>query len=640
MPTNTLTSLAILKVNIDHGNDYLDYLRPFVLQVLFDYNIDPITDNAVSLCLQEQFGIAIPGRTIQIVLKRIARHHAIKREHKVYRKIGDLTDPMISQKQVVAERHIQAVLRGLKQYSQGSTNPIDTDERAIAAICAFLADFDVICLRAYLRGTVIPQLNHAHQSDIVHVSRYVHELQHTDPEKFDSFLVLVQGHMLANALLCPDLQNFSQTYKKVTFYLDAPLLLHALGLEGKVKEAAARELIALLIRLGGNVAAFSHSCQELIGILHAVAANMNSPDGYGLMVNEARKRGTTRSDLLLLVESLEDRLSEVNVKIENTPQYTEPFQIDERVFEQVLSDEVSYNNPRAIEYDTNSVRSIYAIRKNRFASSIERAGAVLVTSNSSFARVAWEFGQQHESSSDVSSVVTSFSLANMAWLKAPLGAPTIPRTQVLAIAYAALQPSTQLLNKYMSEIDRLEAQGKISERDHQLLRSSLKAHDELMRLTLGEDTALTEETITQTLERVSTNIKREASEKVTLEKEQHEKTRDELFLQKLRSETTLTNLFWICHSTSYFVAWIFSGSIATALVIGLLISPLIKFGWDSWITKICSGILIILTLVSLLFGSNVKQAHHWVQHQCLSWLLKKGAKALGIKSHEWDSASP
>ena len=29
--TNTLTSLAILKVTIDGGRDYLDYLRPFIL---------------------------------------------------------------------------------------------------------------------------------------------------------------------------------------------------------------------------------------------------------------------------------------------------------------------------------------------------------------------------------------------------------------------------------------------------------------------------------------------------------------------------------------------------------------------------------------------------------------------------------
>ena len=94
-----------------------------------------------------------------------------------------------------------------------------------------------------------------------------------------------------------------------------------------------------------KVAAFSHSCQELLGVLHAVADNVDSPNGRGFIVQEARKRGNTRSDLLLLAESIEDKLKEVNIKIEKTPQYTAPFQIDEKIFERVLNDEVSYNNP-------------------------------------------------------------------------------------------------------------------------------------------------------------------------------------------------------------------------------------------------------------------------------------------------------
>ena len=36
MSTNTLTSLAILKVHVDQGKDYLDYLRPFILEVLIE----------------------------------------------------------------------------------------------------------------------------------------------------------------------------------------------------------------------------------------------------------------------------------------------------------------------------------------------------------------------------------------------------------------------------------------------------------------------------------------------------------------------------------------------------------------------------------------------------------------------------
>ena len=639
MATNTLTSLAILRANVDKGRDYLDYLRPFILQVLSSDDVDLIKTDVVCHSLRGQFGLEIPARTVEVVLKRIAKHYPIKRDHHVYRKTGEIPDPQLLPRQTEAERHIGSILNGLKEFSSTTPNPIDSTERAVTAVCAFLSEFDVTCLRAYLRGTAIPPLDGAHEIDIALVSQYIRHVQESSPERFDSFLVLVQGHMLANALMCPDLQNSSQTYKKVTFYFDTPLLLHALGLEGRAKETASRELIELLHRLGSRVAAFSHSCHELRGVLQAVATNLDSPNARGIMVHEARKGNVTKSDLLLLVRSIEDRLEEIGIEIENTPRYTEAFQIDETIFEQTLNDEVSYQNPRAREHDVNSVRSIYVLRANKPAPSLEKARAVFVTSNASFARAAWDYGQRHESSYDVSSVISAFSLANIAWLKAPMGAPSIPRTQMLAIAYAALQPSLQLLNRFMAEIDRLEAQGRISERDHQILRSSTVAQDELMHLTLGEDAAFNEETVAQTLERVYSEIKKEESEKVIMEQRQHEKTQDALIEQRARNEMILRNSYWRCHGRANAVAWLSSVIIATALVIALLVGPLVGFGWESWVFRVCTIILLALTLMSLLFGSNVKHAHQWVQGQCLTWLLKRESKAIGIGLHEWDDVS-
>ena len=334
----------------------------------------------MSYHLRELFGLEIPERTVEVVLKRMARRHAIIRDHGVYRKTGDLPDPQIAKKQGDAERHIESILYGLRDFSNGTINPIDSDERAIAAICTFLSEFDVACLRAYLRGTAIPEPQGTRQNDVILVSQYVQHIRRAAPERFDSLLVLVQGHMLANALLCPDLQHISPTYRRVTFYFDTPLLLHSLGLEGKAKESASRELIALLKKLGGKVVAFSHSCQELQGVLRGVATNLDSNSARGLIVREAQKRGVTRSDLLLLAGSIEDSLSEIGIETENTPRYTGAFQIDERVFEQVLSDEVSYHNPRAREHDINSVRSIYVIRANKPAPSLEKAKAILIPS--------------------------------------------------------------------------------------------------------------------------------------------------------------------------------------------------------------------------------------------------------------------
>ena len=639
MSTATLTSLAILKVAVDQGRNYLDYLRPFILQVLVDHRPDPITNDVVSNHIREQFGLEIPKRTVEIVLKRISRNHAIEKKDHVYQITGDLPDPQITARQIEAKHHIDTVVSGLQQFSQDGAKPISSPEDAVLAVCAFLARFDVTCLRAYLQGTAIPRIEGTHQTDIVLVSEYVQHVQRTAPEQFDSFLILVQGHMLANALMCPDLDNASQTYKKVTFYLDTPLLIQGLGLEGESRQSALYELIDLLSKLESKVAAFSHSRQELHGVLHSAADHLDSPDARAPIVREARKRGTTRSDLLLLAESIDDKLSEAGIVMEDTPRYIEALQIDETVFEQILEDEVSYLNPRAKEYDINSVRSIYAIRGNRLAPSLEKARAVFVTSNTAFARAAWEYGKQHESSQDVSVVISDFSLANMAWLKAPMGALAIPKNQLLALSYAALEPSSELLGKFMTEIDRLESRGDITARDHQLLRSSPLVYSELMHLTLGEDTALTTETVMQTLEYVSKAIRKEESERLTEEQEAHQKTRDTLKSQQIHNQEITRNLYWQCLRNARVLAWISSGVTGIMLVVGLFAglglrstAPII--GWG--LTGGSMIALALLTLANLVDGSNVRHLHEWVKNRCLTWLLKRKAKTIGIDLSEFN----
>lgn len=630
--TKTLTSLAMLKVNVDQGRDYLDYLVPFILQILVDHAPDPVTDTVIRNHLRTQFGLEIPDRAVQIVLKRIARKHLLKREIGVYRIAGTIPNPGIGVRRSQAERHIQAVLSGLIEYSTTTAMPVANENDAASAICAFLAEFDIPCLRAYLRGTTIPAVNGKHQSHIVLVSQYVMNLQRTDPERFESFQVMVQGHMLANALLCPDLQSASKTYKGVTFYLDTPLLVQRIGLEGEPKKAATESLIGLLKHLGGDVAAFSHSREELGRVLRGAADHVEAPDGRGAIVMEARRVGTTRSDLLLLVGQIDDRLTAAGIELEDTPRYIDALQIDEQVFEKALDDEVSYFNPRAKTDDINSVRSIYVLRRKTAPASIERCKAVLVTSNSAFSRAAYEYGKRHEETREVSSVVTDFSLANMAWLKAPMGAPSLPAIEILAFSYAALQPSKELLDKYLIEIDRLAKQDKISERDHQLLRSSTVAHEELMHLTLGDEAALSEETVTETLRRVSNEIKREESNKLTAEEEAHSITQSKLAAERKKTKGIQERLFWKCRRRATWCARLISGVVGFLLLFGMAAGVGLKSSnvIVGWIMILGTALLAVFTIGNLAFGTTVKGVHQRINDRCLTHFIKREAAITGL----------
>lgn len=564
----TLTSLAMLKVSIDQDRDYLEYLRPFILQVLIDHKPDPVTDVVVTDHLRNDFGLAIPPRAVQIVLKRIARSGVIEKRTGVFQVTGQLPDPGIASKKAEADRHIQAIISALRGFRDVDARSNLGEDEAVTALCEFLSEFSIPCLRAYLRGTTIPDIQDKKRSHLVLVSQVVVFLQNNDPERFESFMVLVQGHMLANGLLCPDLQSAPKTYKGLTFYFDTPLLVQRMGLEGVARQRAAEELIALLHNLGGTVAMFDHTRDEIDRVIRGAAEHVGSTDGRGAIVFEARRNGTTKSDLLLLAGQIDDRLRDAGIVAQNTPAYIEKFQIDEEIFEGVLDDEISYYNPKAKADDINSVRSIYALRRGQVPSSLERSKAVFVTSNTAFARAADNYGTQHEESRDVSSVITAFSLANMAWLKAPMGAPSLPATEILAYAYAALRPSKDLLDDFLSEIDKLENKGGITSRDHQLLRSSVIAQEELMRLTLGDETALNEDTVTETLRRVTQEIKQEESEKLTAEQTAHLATQRDLANAQVEKNRVLEHLYWKCRKKARCCAWTVSGTMSLLLLLG------------------------------------------------------------------------
>lgn len=629
----TLTSLAILKVNIDQGGDYLDYLRPFILQVLVDQKPDPISDTVVRDHLRTQFGLEIPSRVVQVVLKRIARTHRLKRDMGVYRITVPIPDPGIVPKKAEAARHIQAVVAGLIDFSKTSGRPVTTDDEAMTAICSFLTEFSIPCLRAFLRGTTIPTVSDKQHSHVVLVSDFVLHLQRTDPERFDSLLVVVQGHMLANALLCPDLRDAPKSYKGVTFLLDTPLVIQRLGLEGHPNKAAMQELIRLLHHLGADIAIFEHSRDELERVIRGAADHVNAADGRGSIVTEARRSGTTKSDLMLLAGQLDQQLVDADIQVNDTPQYIADFQIDEEVFAQVLEDEILYFNPRAKEYDINSVRSIYVLRQKMSPTTVEKCKAILVTSNAAFARAAYDYGQSHDESRDVSSVITDFSLANMAWLKAPMGAPLLPISEVIAFSYAALQPSRALLDKFLIEIEKLERLGKITQRDHLLLRSSTIAQEELMHLTLGEEAALTEATVSETLRRATEEIKQEESSRLRAEQGAHTETREALAAERSASKNVQERLYWRCRGRAEWAARAASVTVLLLLILGVAAglglqasAPLI-----GWPLVIGSAFLALAGLVNLTHGTTLRNLHDSVRSSSLTYFLRRETKATGLE---------
>jgi hypothetical protein len=159
MSTSTLTSLAMLKVGIDQGKDYLEYLRPFILQALFDHKPNPVTDELVTGYLRTDYGLEIPPRVVQILLRRLSKVGILSRSTGVYQIEGQLPSPGIAKEKAAADRHISAVVSGLRSFRSSEIAPSLSEEDVVKALCIFLSEFSIPCLRAYLRGTAIPNIS-------------------------------------------------------------------------------------------------------------------------------------------------------------------------------------------------------------------------------------------------------------------------------------------------------------------------------------------------------------------------------------------------------------------------------------------------------------------------------------------------
>lgn len=629
MSQSSLVSLAILKVNLDRGNlEYLDYLRPFVLEAIRASATNVVTDTQVREYLKDMFGLLIPSRAVLLTLKRLARSGILKRAHGQYKVVGPLPDTGFAATKAKAERHIGSVITELIRFSERTIAPFSSRDTALDALLAFLNEFSIDCLRVYLQGTALPAVQTDDKSLVV-VSRFVRELAENSPERFDSFMVVVQGHMLANALLCPDLATLPKTFRGLIVFLDTPIVIRVLGLEGEARQMSSNETLQLIRKLGATTAIFSHTRDEVEGVIRGAAEHIQRADGRGAVVTEARKAKRSKSDFVLKAEKLDDSLVQQRIEVRRTPRYSTELQIGEEEFEDALNDEVRYFNPRAREFDINSVRSIYVLRKGTVPRSLEKARAVLMTSNSAFAHAAWKYGARFESSRSVSAVVTDFSVANIAWLKAPMGAPELPAKEILAYCYAALQPSEGLLNALLKEADRLEGEGEISARDHMLLRVSVHTHDVLMDYTLGETAELSSSRVSDIVGELTSEIQREERERREEEEKRHAETRATLGGYSTREGAIKKRWFWLARRVGWVVAVLCDAlllsAIASSYFIGLLL-PASSARWLQWLPLIIIAVIVSFGLVAinLICRVSIPDIHEWIRDR-IGKALYRGA---------------
>lgn len=517
-----LTSLAMLKVDRERGHDYLDYVIPFVVNALERHRSEPVHISDTQSALDAEFGLQLPRHIVERLLRRLAKSGILRREDGLYW-IGDIPRNGFAARRSNIREQYQYLIKDLREWVHREYSRELDDNQATDALVAYLSQFSVECLRAYETGCALPAVPPNAPELQFLISSYVEALAKHDNVKFEAFMDLVRGHMLANALICSDLERSKQKFRRVRFYLDTPFLIRMLGLEGTRHEEAAQELLHLVRRLEGKFYVFEHTIEELGSVLRWQISNFGNHRQTSEILQHFRFTNRSRSDLELTLLKLPLLLEELEIERHGRGIY-----VDESLtgtIDSAILSHINYKSHNTLAADTKSVLSILAIRDQDVPRSLEEAMAVLVTSNEKFARAIDEYNRHKFGEMTISPVITDFSLANVAWLKAPMQAPNLPTLEVLAACYAAIHPSPELWSAYLREVDHLVETGKVSVEDHALLRMSSTSSDDLMNLTLGSEDVFTAETVREMLERAKSRIQAPLKQELDDEKQDHKATR-------------------------------------------------------------------------------------------------------------------
>lgn len=522
-----VSALAVIKVNWDENKDYIANFVPIVAHCIRGAEHDAISLPDTQTLVHESFGLRIPQGPLQTILHRMARDKLLRRQHGVYYRMPEALaafDLGADRADVLRQHaHLVALLvdfaaRLGRQWDEAQA------EEALLGYVEVLAE---PILGAVVTGEPVVDLPKIDSEGSVLTSRFVLDLCKKEPQAFEYLVTIVKGTMLANVLFLPEAFSGGRArLREVEVYLDTPIVLRAMGYAEEPYRVPAEELIELLREEGAMLRVFEHTLHEVEGVLDGAAATYRTgtqKDHFpGDVVDFFASESFSRSDVEMEIGSLLDRLQDHGIQVVSTPEHSEQLALDERALEAALKDGLHYQRHGTMVKDLDSLTAVYRQRKGEVRRHIESCDALLVTTNNTLAHVSRTFFSQVFTGRSVPICMSDYALAAIAWLMNPTQAADLPRSQIVAISYAALNPPDDVWHKYLGEIRRLQEKGELSEEQVGLLLFSPDARLELMNATSGNVGAFASGTIAQVLHHAEEAARAEVEEELELERVRRE----------------------------------------------------------------------------------------------------------------------
>ena len=517
MEINKLASFSLISLQWHkYKKTYLDNFIPLFCTMLIDNTISKIEikdyPELVDL-FRKMYSIDLPLYVVQAIIDAMYQFDFLNKEQTTY--IIN-TNKIIDNKFYISEIQNEClakqsiVVKSFCEYVKKHLNKNLDNITATKLLLEFIKRNDVSLFldnNINLDDTISDSQNSITAEEYYLTGSFINWIYRSNPSIYKNIVDFSVGNIAFNALKMNSLPKEAETLKKCVIFLDASHIFPLLGIDQNDCFETVKLIIKTIHEKGGFVKIYQHTYDEIKEIIDTATKYIESPLYDPYKATKAllymRQEGFSQTRVEAISASLDRKLKQYKIDIEKELP-DRKLGLDENKLTEFIKNRNIHKRFHSEEFyikrterDVSSIIFTYEKRKKLDSVSFIDAKYIFITENPVLSladkNMIKEFDIFKESL--VLAAIPETLLCSYLWFGSPEKAEEYLTFELLGMAFSAISPTPEIIQKLKIEIKKLYDIGDITENDYLIMSTEYIIKNALSEKTLNNPANLTNDTI-------------------------------------------------------------------------------------------------------------------------------------------------
>jgi len=454
---NAVTAFAAIKTFYDTGNDLIDVFGNIILLVLKDEKGYSTLEVQASFLDKIKFNI--PTDVLRTILKRLKKNSFVNYENLQdvgfssirITEEGKYKRTKIESEFLEAKREETVLMLAIQQYiskKNGYKFPLEYISNIFNNFVTDNISGAVFTLereKEFSGGDISNGNNH--------IISYFIESEKEDPANFERVKVILYGRIIANTFLNRRFEGDSKL-DNLNIYLDTNIVFSLMGFHDDFDNKNIEEVISLIKNAGCYLKIFSFTKDEITRVLSGYLRDYSFYSEQIIVDSiyfALKKKGYTVTDIIHLIESIDDKLKEFGVEVDYSYDAESLVLGKDAALSKLAGYKKSTSTRYALQHDLAVILAVQKIRNKNRVFLWEKSHAIFLSSDTQLS--LYDFKEhEHENQRTVPEVIFRSDMTSMLWLKGCSGSDNAFVHSFTANYARGAIISTDLWNKFVVAI--------------------------------------------------------------------------------------------------------------------------------------------------------------------------------------------